>query len=146
VIELAREHGGSGDADVVTRIVEWAERQRLRPTATPDHPTKGIGYQPVVQGIAGWDLFPIGVYPRMRTVVVEIGHLQKKRPFDAEVRREELRSLLATAVPEIDWSSSRKSHYPDVPLAVLASGESLDRFLGVIDWVIARVRAVHGIA
>lgn len=78
VIEQARLVGGTSEADVVTRIVEWAEGQRLRPTATPNHPTKGVGYQPVVQGLEGWEPFPIGVYPMTRVVVVEIGHLQNR--------------------------------------------------------------------
>jgi hypothetical protein len=99
-----------------------------------------------VQGIRGWDAFPIGVCPKRRAVVVEVGHLQKRKPFDGESLRENLRDRLAAAVPEVDWSLGRNTHYPDVPLAVLASGDALDRFLGVIDWVIARVRAVRGVA
>jgi hypothetical protein len=51
---------------------------------------------------------------------------------------------LAEAVPDVDWSLDRKSHYPDVPLAVLTEGDSLDRFLSVIDWVIARIKRLHG--
>ena len=145
VIEQARLVGGTNEADVVTRIVEWAERQHLRPTVTPDHPTKGVGYQPVVQGLGGWDPFPIGVYPKRHEVVVEIGHLQKRKPFDAINLREDLRRRLAEAVPGVDWSSDRKSHYPDVPLTVLAEGASLDQFLAVIDWIIARIRRVHGV-
>jgi hypothetical protein len=144
VIEQARLEGGMAEADAVTRIVEWAEAHGLRPTATPNHPTKGIGYQPTVQGIAGWDPFPIGVYPKRRGLIVEIGHLQKRKPFDSKDLRNELRRRLAEAVPDVDWSLDRKSHYPDVPLAVLTEGDSLDRLLTLIDWVIARIKRLHG--
>jgi hypothetical protein len=98
-----------------------------------------------VQGIGGWDPFPIGVYPENHRVVVEIGHLQKRRPFIAGSLREELRRRLAEAVPSIDWSLKRKSHFPDVPLGTLAEGDTLNRFLDVIDWVLVCIRRTYGI-
>lgn len=72
-------------------------------------------------------------------VEVNFAYWARCAPFeDAETRREILQRL--NAIPELSIPADGVDRHPPIPLATLAKGDALDRFLAVMDSHVSKVR------
>jgi hypothetical protein len=132
-------HLGVDAAGVARRIVGWARRRGLIDRVWNPNPTKGLAFAPTVPGLAGWGSAPIVVWSRSdEGLVVELGHLPHKPPFDDPERIEAL-SAQPYAVEGAVWQP--KPQFPSIALDELARGVVLDRVLRVIDEVVTQLEA-----
>jgi hypothetical protein len=137
-IEEVEAHHGTSAATVAGEIVEGVHDRGLRTVMEDNVETKGIGLQVVVPRIS-WDPTPAVAFGKLGTIGWEIGHMRHHQPFQVQEMEQQLRQRLA-AIPGMDLD------YPDYPKAkfsAMTEGDAATTVLDVLDWTVARIRAVN---
>jgi hypothetical protein len=135
--ELA-EHRTPEEVRAAEKIIEWARAARLKDEFGARN-SKGVPYWPRIRHLEGRGSGPLQVFTKARSsVVVLYKDLLTRRPFNAEGPAADLRRRIE-ALPGVD----PKPHWPSVPLSALAEPRALDEFLGLMGWVIDRIKRVN---
>lgn len=87
---------------------------------------------------AGEQFWTIAVWT-YGTVEIQFVYMRRRRPFDADAKRRELRDRLI-AVPGISIPEEGIERRPNVPLQGLTAPGALARFLEALDWVVDEIR------
>lgn len=127
---------GEAVAEVARRILRWSLQKGCRIWWG-----KGVqsgSFLPMVDH-EGDEYWTIAVWT-YGTVEIVFKWMRKKRPFDTESKRGELRDKL-NAIPDVSIPEDGIDRRPNVPLQVLTAPGALDRFLEVLDWVVNEIRS-----
>jgi hypothetical protein len=128
---------GQPEAEVARRILRWADEKGCR--IWWGKGAQSGSFFPMVDH-GGDQYWTIAVWTG-GTFEVQFQWMRRKRPFEAEARRQELREKL-NAIPSISIPPEAIERRPNLPLKVLASPGTLDRFLAVLDWMVGEIRKV----
>jgi hypothetical protein len=126
---------GEQQAELARRILRAAEQMGCR--IWWGKGTRSGSFLPMVD-LAGDQYWTIGVWTG-GTFEIQFQWMRRKRPFDAVVKREELRKKL-NAIPGIAIPADGIEKRPNVPLQALAAPGALDGFLEVLGWVVEEIR------
>lgn len=126
---------GQPEAEVARRILRWADETGCR--IWWGKGAQSGSFFPMVDH-AGDQYWTIAVWTG-GTFEIQFQWMRRKRPFEAEARRHELREKL-NAIPGISIPPEAIERRPNFPLKVLASPGILDQFLAVLDWVVGEIR------
>jgi hypothetical protein len=129
------ERRGTQEAEVAQRILRWAERKGCR--IWWGKGAQWGSFFPMVDH-AGEQYWTIAVWT-YGAIEIQFVYMKRKRPFEAETRRQELREKL-NALPGIAIPMEGIDKMPSVPLRVLTPPGALDRFLEVLEWVVGEIR------
>jgi hypothetical protein len=133
---LAELKGGDEAREVVLRLLAWAGEKGLR--IWWGHGAHAGSFFPMVNH-QGADFWTISVWTYGR-VEVQFQWLLTKPPFDSLAKRSELQDRL-NAIEGISMPRDRIEKRPSIRLGVLARPEVLDRFLQVLDCLVAEIRS-----
>ncbi len=132
--DLIKRHGEAA-ADVARRILVWAESCQLR--IWWGRGAKEGCFIPMLDvGDKPHHLFSVWTFGK---VAVEFVWMKTQFPFDADVKRKELRNRL-NDVPGVNISLDKIGAEPSVSLAALKDGAALQKFLEAFDWAIQEIR------
>lgn len=126
---------GEAEAEVARRILRWSLQKGCRIWWG-----KGIqsgSFFPMVDH-AGEEYWTISAWT-YGTIEIQFIWMRRKRPFDAESKRWELRDKL-NAIPGFSIPEKGIEKQPSVPLRVLTAPGVLERFIEVLDWVVGEIR------
>lgn len=126
---------GEAEAEVARRILRWSEQIGCRIWWG-----KGIqsgSFFPMVDHL-GDEYWTISAWT-YGTVEIQFIWMRRKRPFDAESKRRELRDRL-NAISGISIPEKGIERQPSVPLRALTSPGVLERFFEVLEWVVGEIR------
>jgi len=135
---LRKRPQGMDEAEVVSRVVDWAKGQAF-------HLHYGSG---TVTGAVGPWVLHKGVHHRLfymrtnGTLEVQFGWMRdhQESPFHPEDKRRELLRKL-NELPGVFLAEDRIDKFPTMPVAVLVEEASLEQFLKILDWVVNQIRA-----
>ena len=126
---------GEAEAEVARQILRWAERKGCR--IWWGRGVQSGSFLPMVDH-AGEQFWTVAVWT-YGTVEIQFVYMRRRRPFDAEEKRRELRDRL-NAVPGISISEEGIERRPNVPLQSLTAPGALAHFLEALDWVVDEIR------
>jgi hypothetical protein len=131
---------GEVEAEVARRILRWSERKGCR--IWWGRGVQSGSFLPMVDH-AGEQFWTLAVWT-YGTVEIQFVYMRRRRPFDAEEKRRELRDRL-NAIPGISIPEDGIERRPNVPLQGLTEPEALAQLLKVLDWVVDEIlREVPG--
>ena len=128
-------HGGSGDAALAKRLLDWSNQQGL-----------GVwwgrgrlhgSFYPILE-IDGLSYPTYGIWTDSQ-IEIQFYTLQKRRQFDGEEKRLELLRRLNT-IPLVQINESRITGFPKFPLNAIMDENSLTKFFEVFNWVITTIK------
>jgi hypothetical protein len=126
---------GEAEAEVARRILNWSLQRGCRIWWG-----KGVqsgSFFPMVDH-AGEEYWTISAWT-YGTIEIQFIWMMRKRPFDAESKRQELREKL-NVIPGISIPEEGVKKRPNVPLQVLTVPGVLERFLEALEWVMGEIR------
>jgi hypothetical protein len=134
-VELSSRRGQE-EVDVARRLLAWAARNGCRIWWG-----KGVqdgSFFPMVdyKGSLSWTI-SVWTYGR---VEIQFQRLLTRPPFEPEARRVDLLDRLNAALGEFSIPRNGIDRRPSIPLLALARPGVLDRFLNVLDWLLAEIR------
>lgn len=135
-LEKLTENGFAADVPIVSQLLGWTR-------ASLGEPPWGAGAAyGTFQAQFMHDDFRHVLFTAWTNGIVEIRfrRLKKRAPFSSpEKQRELIRRL--NEIPGVQLPEVAKDGLPGIPLSVLAGEESMQRFLAVLDWIVAEIRA-----
>lgn len=138
IIAKLEEQRGAQAGEVARRLFEWVDA-RGDLTQNFGAGTKDGSFQ------AGyWEksryLWPFVLYTYGR-IEIQFQHIAKRRPFDSETAREDLRAKLE-AIPGIQLPPVGDAKRPSIDLLLLSQGDSFKTFTEAMDWAFEQANAV----
>jgi hypothetical protein len=140
--EIGRRHG-SAAADVVLKLVAWADQEErqlgdlmgVRTKTLTRFPTNGVTTEPELWFQIDLDLEPRGVQPTISIradghVVVQFGGMRYP-PFDTPESRNELR-LALNQIDDVEIGEADLTRYPTFPVSALVDSSNLMRLVDVL--------------
>jgi hypothetical protein len=127
---------GLGDAEVARKILEWAKVKlpgfwwgngKQDGSFFPTLDYKGISYYPIA----------IWTYGKAE---IQFQWLQKRPPFDAESKRNELLKRL-NQIPGVSLPDDAITRRPNIPLSILKDENSLKQLLEILDWIVQEIKS-----
>lgn len=134
--EDLRQRRGDKEAEVARAILAWAKQKVLR--IWWGRGKKDGSFFPMLDymGEVHW-VTSVWTYSRAE---IPFQWMLTRKPFDAEVKRLELRDQL-NKIPGVEIPTDAITRRPTIPLAVLTDDAVLKTFLDILDWYIAEVKA-----
>jgi hypothetical protein len=131
-----RERDGEKAAQAARKILDWAKGHGL--DVWWGEGAKYGSFYPIFdyKGVRNWTC---GVYTYGR-VEMPFQQMRARRPFDEEAKVLEWCDRL-NQIPGINVPIDAISRRPSIPLQVLSDDAAMRQFLGVLDWLIAEVKA-----
>jgi hypothetical protein len=127
---------GEAEAAVARQILRWAEGKGCR--IWWGRGVQSGSFLPMIDH-AEEQFWTIAVWT-YGTVEIQFAYMRRRRPFDSEEKRRELRDRLnavtGVAIP-VDGIEKR----PSVSLQGLTKPETMAQFLAVLDWIVEEIRA-----
>jgi len=130
---------GEAEAEVARRILRWSEQNGCLLWWG-----KGVqsgSFFPMVDHLDD-EYWTISVWT-YGTAEIQFIWMRRKRPFDAEAKRRELRDKL-NAIPGITIPEKGIEKQPSIPLRVFTAPGVLERFLEVLEWMVEEIRGQSG--
>lgn len=125
---------GRDEARIAEKILIWAKEKSIEiawgkgktGTWIPRIEHKGITHSPIAVWSDG-------------RLQISFGRLKEKSPFNDEVNRRKLLTLL-NAIPGVNISVEDIGKFPTVPLSTFKDEAMLNQLLKILDWLITEIR------
>jgi hypothetical protein len=126
---------GPDEIDIAKKILEWTKDKLPRLWWGKGNFDGSVF--PILD-YNGIDYYPIAIWSYGK-IEIQFKLLQRRPPFDAESKRNELLGRL-NQIPGFDIPTDAIARFPKIDLSTLKNEDSLKQFLDVLDWVVQEAK------